>query len=88
MFCSTVNIGEYIFCAYIVVSLIVSINPRPRTKTCFVLILACLELLKSAPRIIVFLPSPPSGCVNFPFELNAIPYPEYYHVSVHQINNF
>ena len=41
------------------------------------LLLACLELLKSAPKIITFLPSPPLGCVKLPLESNPIPYPEY-----------
>ena len=42
-----------------------------------VLLLACLELLKSAPKIMTFLPYPPPGCVKLPLESNLIPYPEY-----------
>ena len=35
-----------------------------------------------APKIIPFLPLPPSGCVNSPFEPNPIPQPEYCRLSV------
>ena len=46
-----------------------------------VLLLACAELLKSAPKTITFLPSPPLGCVKLPLESNRIPYPEYLYLS-------
>ena len=46
-----------------------------------VLLLACVELLKSAPKIITFLPSPPLRCEKFPLESNPIPYPEYLYLS-------
>ena len=47
----------------------------PRTKMLLVLLLACVELLKSAPKIIVFLPYPPLGCAKLSLESNPIPYP-------------
>ena len=49
---------------------------------CLVLLLACVELLKSAPKIITFLPYPPLGCVKLPLESNSIPYPEYLYLPV------
>ena len=52
-----------------------------RTIMLLVLLLACVELLKSAPKIITFLPSPPLGCVKLPLESNPIPYPEYLYLS-------
>ena len=42
-----------------------------------VLLFVCLELLKSSPKIITFLPYPPLWRVKIPFESNTIPYPEY-----------
>ena len=54
----------------------------PRTKMLLVLLLACKELLKSAPKIITFLPYPPLGCEKLPFESNPIPYPEYLYLSI------
>ena len=47
-----------------------------------VLLLACVELLKSAPKIITFLPYPPLGCVKLSLEPNPIPYPEYLYLSI------
>ena len=47
-----------------------------------VLLLACVGLLKSAPKITTFLPYPPLGCVKLPFESNPIPYPEYLYLSI------
>ena len=47
-----------------------------------VLLFACLELLKSAPKIITFLPYPPLECVKLPLESNPIPYPEYLYLSI------
>ena len=47
----------------------------PNTSTLFTLLLACTELLKSAPKIITFVPFPPLGCVKLPLESNPIPYP-------------
>ena len=46
-----------------------------------VLLLACVELLKSAPKIITFLPCPPLGCVKL-LESNPIPYSEYLYLSI------
>ena len=52
-----------------------------RTRTLFFLLLACEELLKSAPKIIQFLPSPlpklDSLCLS-----NPMPYPLYLHLSI------
>ena len=42
-----------------------------------VLLLACTELLISAPEIITVLIYLPLGYVKLPFESNPIPYPEY-----------
>ena len=47
-----------------------------------VLLLACAELLISAPKIITFFPYPPLGCEKDPFESNPIPYPEYLYLSM------
>ena len=61
------------------------------------ILLACLELLNLAPKITTFLPYPPSGCVELPFESNPILYPEYLYLStsaffllfhLNQTNNF
>ena len=49
----------------------------PNTNTLFTLLLACTELLISAPKIITFLPCPPLGCEKLPLESNPIPHPEY-----------
>ena len=49
----------------------------PNTNTLFTLLLASAELLKSTPKIITFLPSPPLACEKLSFESNPIPYPEY-----------
>ena len=54
----------------------------PRIKILLILLLACEELLKSAPKIITFLPYPPLGCEKLPLELNPIPYPEYLYLSI------
>ena len=58
------------------------IKPLPRTKMLLVLLLACVELLKSAPKIIAFLPSPLLGCEKIPLESNPIPYQEYLYLSI------
>ena len=47
-----------------------------------VLLFACLELLKSAPKLITFLLYPPLGCVKRPLESNPIPYPEYLYLPI------
>ena len=47
-----------------------------------VLLLVCVELLKSTPKIITFLPSPPLGCVKLPLESNPIPNLEYLYLSI------
>ena len=49
----------------------------PSSNTLFTLLLACVELLISAPKITTFLPFPPLGCEKLPLESNPIPYPEY-----------
>ena len=41
-----------------------------------VLLLACVQLLISAPKIIIFLPNLPLGCEKDSLESNPIPYPE------------
>ena len=46
------------------------------------LLLTCVQLLKSAPRIITFLPHPSLGCAKIPLESNPIPYPEYLYLSM------
>ena len=53
----------------------------PRTKVLLVLLLACKELLKSAQKIITFLPYPPLGCQKLVLESNPMPYPEYLYLS-------
>ena len=53
------------------------IKSLPRTKMLLVLLLACEELLISAPNIITFSTSPPLGCEKPPLESNPIPYPEF-----------
>ena len=53
----------------------------PNTNTLFTLLLACTELLKSAPKIITFVPFPPLGCEKLPLESNPIPYPQYLYLS-------
>ena len=37
--------------------------------------------VKSAPKIITFLPYPLLGCEKLPLESNPIPYPEYLYLS-------
>ena len=54
----------------------------PNTNALFTLLLACTELLKSAPKIITFVPFHPLGCEKLPLESNAIPYPEYLYLSM------
>ena len=49
----------------------------PNTNTLFTLLLACTELLKSAPKIITFVPFPPLGCEKLLIESNPVPYAEY-----------
>ena len=46
------------------------------------LLLACVELLKSAPKIITFTPYVPSACQKLPFESNPMPYPEYLYLLI------
>ena len=53
----------------------------PNTNILFTLLVACTELLISAPKIITFLPSPLLGCEKPPFESNPIPYPKYLYLS-------
>ena len=53
------------------------IKSLPKTKMLLVLLLACAELLTTAPKIITFLRYPPLGCENDPHESNQIPYPKY-----------
>ena len=58
------------------------IKSLPRTKMLLVSLLACAELLISAPKIITFAPNPPFGCEKDPFESNPIPYPEYLYLLI------
>ena len=44
------------------------------------MLLECVELLKSAPKMTLFLPYPPLGCEKLP--LDPIPYPEYLYLSL------
>ena len=53
------------------------VNPSPRTTILLVLLLACTELLISAPKTTTFLPISPLGCEKVPFKSNPVPYPEY-----------
>ena len=46
------------------------------------LLLACTELLKSAPKIITFTPYVPSTYKKLPFELKPTPYPEYLYLLI------
>ena len=46
------------------------------------LLLACVELLKSAPKIITFTPYGPSACTKLPFESKPMPYPEYLYLLI------
>ena len=48
----------------------------PNTNILFTFLLACTELLKSAPKI-TFVPFPPLGCEKLPLESNPVPFPEY-----------
>ena len=41
------------------------------------LLLACVELLKSAPKVITFIPYVPSARKKLPFESKPMSYPEY-----------
>ena len=52
-------------------------NSLRRTKIPLVLLRACEELLKPAPKIITFLPYPPLACEKLPLESNPKPYLEY-----------
>ena len=58
------------------------VNPSPRTRILLLLLLACTELLMSAPKITTFLPNSPLGCEKVPLELNPIPYLEYLYLSI------
>ena len=58
------------------------IKSLPRTKMIFVLLLECVDLLKSAAKIITLLSYPPLGCEKVPLESNPIPYPEYLYLSI------
>ena len=66
----------------------------PRTRIFLALLLACTELLMSAPKTITLFPNPPLGCVKVPLKSNPIPYPEYLYLSMSafldldQTNNF
>ena len=62
-------------------SFIPCMKALPNTNTLFTLLLACTELLKLAPKIITFLPSPPLGREKLPPESDPIPYPEYLYLS-------
>ena len=59
-----------------------NVNPLPRIKIFFVLLLACALELISAPKTITFTPVPPLGREKVPFESNPIPYPTYSYLSM------
>ena len=48
----------------------------------FALLLTCVELLKSAPKIITFTPCVPSACKKLPFESKPMPYLEYLYLLI------
>ena len=52
------------------------------TKIFLALLLACVELLKSAPKIITFIPYVPSACKKLLFELKPMSYPEYLYLLI------
>ena len=47
-----------------------------------VLLLACKEMLKSAPKIITFTPFVLSVCKELPFLSKSMPYPEYLYLLI------
>ena len=53
----------------------------PNTYKLFTLLLVYTEQLRSAPKIITFLPSPPLESEKLPLKSNPIPYPEYLYLS-------
>ena len=57
----------------------------PNTKILYTLLLACTELLKSAPKIMTFLSFSPPGCEKLPLESNPIPYPEYFYLPMSEL---
>ena len=46
------------------------------------LLLACVELLRSAPKIITVTPYLPSVCKKRPFASKPMPYPEYLYLLI------
>ena len=46
------------------------------------LLLPCVELFKSASKIITFTPFVPSVCKKLPFETKPMPYPEYLYLLI------
>ena len=46
------------------------------------LLLACVELLKSSPKIITFTAYVPIACKKLPFEPKPMPYPEYLYLLI------
>ena len=46
------------------------------------LLLACVELLRSVPKIIAFTGYVPSACKKVPFESKPMPYPEYLYLLI------
>ena len=46
------------------------------------LLLASVELLKSAPKIIAFTQYVPSACKKLPFQSKPMPYPEYLYLLI------
>ena len=49
------------------------------------MLLACVELLKTAPKIITFLPDPPFGCLKLPVASKPIPYQKYFYLSISEL---
>ena len=46
------------------------------------LLLTCVELLRSAPKIIIFTPYVLSACKKLPFESKPISYPKYLYLLI------
>ena len=70
------------FCEKSVVFSNTCVNPSPRIKILFVLLLACALELISAQKMTTFTPVPPLGCEKVSFESNPIPYSAYPYFSM------
>ena len=54
----------------------------PSSRMLLALLLACVELLNSAPKIITFIPYVPSACKKRPFESKPMTSPEYLYLII------